>query len=75
MNDDDLRSLAGPEPSAELDARVRRLAAVELSRPPVARWRAGLSRAATRVVVPGVIVVTVVGYLHWAVASASALYR
>lgn len=72
---DDLRSLPSEEPSRDLDARVRRAAHAELSLAMGPRWRVIGMLAWTRVALPVGITVTVVGYLHWAVVAANALYR
>lgn len=69
---DDLRPV---EPSAELDARVRRAAHAELLVATGPRWRAVATRAWSNVALPAAIGITVVGYLHWAFVTASALYR
>ena len=75
MTDLDLRSLAASEPPPDHDARVRRLGGAELARAKGPGGRAVAARVSTRVVVPGAVVLTVVGYLHWAVASASSFYQ
>jgi hypothetical protein len=72
---DDLTALASEEPSPELDARVRRAARAELSLATGPSWRRIGTVAWTRVALPAAITVTVVGYLHWAMTAANALYR
>jgi hypothetical protein len=72
---DDLRSLPDVQPSRDLDDRVRRAAHAELSLAMGPRWRVIGTFAWTRVALPVGITVTVVGYLHWAVVAANALYR
>lgn len=71
----DLAAAAPVEPSRELDARVRRAAHAELRASVGPRWQLLASRAWTRVALPAAITVTILGYLHWAFAAASALYR
>jgi len=73
-----LRDLPPIEPRAAVVARVRQLAGVELAAGAGDRWltfRSRASRAWSRVGLPAALAVTVVGYLSWAVTSASALYR
>ena len=72
---DDLRALPPEEPSRALDERVRRVAHAELEAAAGPRWRVLATRTWTQVALPAAIVVTVVGYLHWAVTAASAMYR
>ncbi|MDP9003019.1 MAG: hypothetical protein M3O46_23245 [Myxococcota bacterium] len=72
--DEDLRSLAPVEPASALASRVRRVAHAEIAMAHGPRWRV-LARACTRIAVPAAIAVTVVGYLHWALQAAGALYR
>lgn len=74
-NEDELRTLGPVEPSAALDARVRRQARAELSMASRPGWMALASRAFTRVALPAAITVTSVGYLRWAVEAVSALHR
>jgi hypothetical protein len=76
--DDDLRSLAPVEPPGALTSRVRRVAHGELAAARGSRgspWRVIAARWWTRVALPAVIACAVVGYLHWAIRAASALYR
>jgi hypothetical protein len=70
-----LASFAPGEPSAQAVARVRRLAHDELEAATAGTWLTMASRAWSRVGLPAALAVTVVGYLSWAVTSASALYR
>jgi hypothetical protein len=73
--DDDLRLLAPIEPPAALESRVRRVAGGELALARGPRWRVMALRWWTRMALPAAIAITVVGYLHWALRAASALYR
>jgi len=73
--DRDLRALAPGEPPAEVVGRVRRLAHAELEAATGGTWLTTAVRAWNRVGLPAALAVTVVGYLSWAVTSASALYR
>jgi hypothetical protein len=73
--DDDLRLLAPIEPPAALASRVRRVAGGELAATRGPRWRVTASRWWTRMALPTAIAFTIVGYLHWALRAASALYR
>jgi hypothetical protein len=78
QNDDDLRALRelGPiEPPRELADRVRRKGRAELTSAAAGSWLTLATRAWTRVGLPVALAATVVGYLSWAVTSASALYR
>jgi len=77
-NDDDLRALRelGPiEPPRELGHRVKRQGRAQLEAMSAGSWLTVAIRAWTRVGLPAALVATVVGYLSWAVTSASALYR
>jgi hypothetical protein len=69
---DDLRPV---EPSRELDERVRRAARAELRVAMGPQWRVIATRAWSNVALPAAIGITVVGYLHWAFVTASALYQ
>jgi hypothetical protein len=73
--DDDLGDFPPVPPPAALDARVRRAAQAELDMAAGPRWRATALRVWTQVALPAAITVTVVGYLSWAVQTASGLYR
>ena len=66
----DLPAISPPE---ALDARVRRLAHAELRAATGPRWQVLAVRAWNQVCLPAAVVVTVVGYLSWAVHTASAL--
>jgi len=75
-HDDDLRALRGVgsiEPPRELSARIRRQGHAQLARR--GGWVFAATRAWTRVGLPAALAVMVIGYLSWAVTSASALYR
>jgi hypothetical protein len=75
MTDEDLRSLPPAAPPCELTEHVRRRAHGELALSTRGGWLPLVTRAWTRVVLPAAVVTTVVGYLSWAVGTASALYR
>ncbi len=70
-----LDDLLPVEPSRDLDDRVRRAARAELRVATGPQWRVVATRAWSNVALPAAIGVTVVGYLHWAFATASALYQ
>ncbi len=72
---DDLRQLPPEEPSRDLDAQVRRAAHAELRASQGPAWLGLATRFWNGVALPAAITVTVVGYLHWAFAAASALYH
>ncbi len=67
-----LRELPAEAPPPALDARVLRRAHDELRRQQALSWAA---MAWTRVALPAALAATVVGYLNWAIGTASALYR
>lgn len=69
---DDLRPV---EPSRELDQRVLRAAHAQLRVAMGPPWRVVASRAWSNVALPAAIGITVIGYLHWAFVTASALYQ
>lgn len=71
----ELAAHAAVEPSPQLDARVRRAAHAELRAAGEPQWRVLAARAWSNVALPAAIGVMVVGYLHWAIGAASALYR
>jgi hypothetical protein len=73
--EDELRTLPAIEPSDTLTARVRRAGQRELSAAHGPRWRFWALQAFTRLALPAAIAWTVVGYLRWAVLTASALQR
>jgi hypothetical protein len=76
--DDDVKALQAlppVEPPAHLRDAVRRRAHADLQVAAAGGWLAVATRAWTRVGLPAALAVTVVGYLSWAVTSASALYR
>lgn len=70
-----LRTLPAVDPPRELVDRVQRQAHAELEAASGGDWLVLATRAWTRVGLPAVLTVTVIGYLAWAVSSASALYR
>ncbi len=70
-----LRALAPVEPPAALREGVRRRALSDLQVAAAGGWLAVATQAWTRVGLPAALAVTVIGYLSWAVTSASALYR
>ena len=70
-----LRGLGGIEPPRELGDRVRRQAHAELEAASADSWLTTATLVWTRVGLPAALAVTVVGYLTWAMTSASALYR
>jgi hypothetical protein len=72
---EELRNLPPGEPSAALDARVRRAARAELAAATGPAWLAAATRLWNGVALPAAVAVTVVGYLHWAFVAANALYR
>jgi hypothetical protein len=77
-DDRDLKSLAALapiEPPAELMGRVRRQAHRELEVAREGDWLARATRVWNLVGLPAALTVMVIGYLSWAVDSASALYR
>jgi len=81
-NDDDLgtdlralRELGSIEPPREVVDRVRRHAHAELEAASAGSWLTTATRVWTLVGLPAALAVTVVGYLSWAMTSASALYR
>lgn len=63
------------EPSRELDERVRRAAHAELRVAMGPQWRALATRAWSNVALPAAVGIVIVGYLHWAFVTASALYQ
>jgi hypothetical protein len=78
QNDDDLRALRElrpVEPPPELGHRVWLQGRAEMEAVSAGSWLTLAIRAWTRVGLPAALVATVVGYLSWAVTSASALYR
>ncbi len=72
---DELRTLPPEEPPADLSARVRRAAHAELAAASGPPWLTLATRFWNGVALPAAVTVTVVGYLHWAFAAASALYH
>jgi hypothetical protein len=68
-----LDKLSQADPSSELVERVRRQAYAELARSRGARqW---IALGWSRVALPVALTLIVVGYLKWAIESASAMYR
>jgi hypothetical protein len=70
-----LRALGSSDPPREVADRVRAQAHGELEAAVAGGWLPLAIRAWTRVGLPVTLTATVLGYLAWAMSSATALYR